>query len=100
MTGLFYNEYPPATSCLRSMTFGKLAGTDMAKHLARCVRIGKPACKPVEKRRADSRMSMEQNVVVGEGKHCLGEHADVCNVRLNAQRPTCSVQESATARAR
>lgn len=31
MTGLFYNEYPPATSCLRSMTFGRLAGESIAK---------------------------------------------------------------------
>lgn len=30
MTGLFYNEYPPATSCLRSMTFGRLAGAEIA----------------------------------------------------------------------
>ncbi len=34
MTGLFYNEYPPATSCLRSMTFGRLAGTEIAQKLA------------------------------------------------------------------
>lgn len=33
MTGLFYNEYPPATSCLRSMTFGRLAGTEIAQKL-------------------------------------------------------------------
>ncbi|KAK3709506.1 hypothetical protein LTR37_010879 [Vermiconidia calcicola] len=31
MTGLFYNEYPPATSCLRSMTFGRLAGAEIAQ---------------------------------------------------------------------
>ena len=34
MTGLFYNEYPPATSCLRSMTFGRLAGTEIAQKMA------------------------------------------------------------------
>ncbi|KAF5521767.1 3-ketosteroid 1-dehydrogenase helE [Colletotrichum aenigma] len=33
MTGLFYNEYPPATSCLRSMTFGRLAGTEIAQKI-------------------------------------------------------------------
>ncbi|KAK3051935.1 hypothetical protein LTR09_006889 [Extremus antarcticus] len=33
MTGLFYNEYPPATSCLRSMTFGRLAGAEIAQKL-------------------------------------------------------------------
>ncbi|KAI0197553.1 succinate dehydrogenase/fumarate reductase flavoprotein subunit [Astrocystis sublimbata] len=33
LTGLFYNEYPPATSCLRSMTFGRLAGTAIAGKL-------------------------------------------------------------------
>lgn len=33
MTGLFYNEYPPATSCLRSMTFGRIAGTEIAEKL-------------------------------------------------------------------
>ncbi|KAF2217339.1 hypothetical protein CERZMDRAFT_93392 [Cercospora zeae-maydis SCOH1-5] len=33
MTGLFYNEYPPATSCLRSMTWGRLEGEAIAKNL-------------------------------------------------------------------
>ncbi|KAF2234237.1 succinate dehydrogenase/fumarate reductase flavo protein subunit [Viridothelium virens] len=33
MTGLFYNEYPPATSVLRSLTFGRLAGTQIAQKL-------------------------------------------------------------------
>ncbi|KAL3290752.1 succinate dehydrogenase fumarate flavoprotein subunit [Colletotrichum asianum] len=33
MTGLFCNEYPPATSCLRSMTFGRLAGAEIAQKL-------------------------------------------------------------------
>ena len=35
MTGLFYNEYPPATSCLRSMTFGRLAGAEIAQNLGK-----------------------------------------------------------------
>lgn len=39
MTGLFYNEYPPATSCLRSMTFGRIAGVEIANKLDR--RAGK-----------------------------------------------------------
>lgn len=33
MTGLFVNEYPPATSVLRSLTFGRLAGIEIAKNL-------------------------------------------------------------------
>ncbi|KAH7070992.1 tricarballylate dehydrogenase [Paraphoma chrysanthemicola] len=33
LTGLFYNEYPPATSVLRSLTFGRLAGTRIAENL-------------------------------------------------------------------
>lgn len=33
MTGLYYNEYPPATSVLRSLTFGRLAGTRIAEEL-------------------------------------------------------------------
>ncbi|KAG4438700.1 hypothetical protein IFR05_005827 [Cadophora sp. M221] len=33
LTGLFYNEYPPATSCLRSMSFGMDAGLAIAKGL-------------------------------------------------------------------
>jgi tricarballylate dehydrogenase len=33
LTGLFYNEYPPATSCLRSMSFGREAGMAIAKKL-------------------------------------------------------------------
>lgn len=35
MTGLFYNEYPPATSVLRSLTFGRLAGTKIAQELGK-----------------------------------------------------------------
>ncbi|KAI9899829.1 hypothetical protein N3K66_004091 [Trichothecium roseum] len=33
LTGLFYNEYPPATSVLRSLTFGRLAGETIANKL-------------------------------------------------------------------
>jgi len=33
LTGLFYHEYPPATSVLRSLTFGRIAGTSIAKQL-------------------------------------------------------------------
>ncbi|KAK2615858.1 hypothetical protein N8I77_002583 [Diaporthe amygdali] len=33
LSGLFYNEYPPATSVLRSLTFGRLAGTAAAREL-------------------------------------------------------------------
>ena len=35
LTGLFYNEYPPATSCLRSMTFGRLAGQEIGAALGK-----------------------------------------------------------------
>ena len=34
MTGLYYHEYPPATSVLRSLTFGRIAGTNVAKALS------------------------------------------------------------------
>lgn len=33
LSGLFYNEYPPATSVLRSLTFGRLAGMAAANEL-------------------------------------------------------------------
>lgn len=33
LSGLFYNEYPPATSVLRSLTFGRIAGRDAAQAL-------------------------------------------------------------------
>lgn len=33
LTGLFCNEYPPATSVLPSLTFGRLAGTSTAENL-------------------------------------------------------------------
>ncbi len=35
MTGLYYHEYPPATSVLRSLTFGRIAGTNVAKALSK-----------------------------------------------------------------
>jgi succinate dehydrogenase/fumarate reductase flavoprotein subunit len=31
LTGPFYHEYPPATSVLRSLTFGRIAGTAIAR---------------------------------------------------------------------
>jgi len=31
LTGLFYHEYPPATSVLRSLTFGRIAGAHAAR---------------------------------------------------------------------
>lgn len=34
ITGLFYHEYPPATSVLRSNTFGRVIGTCLAKQLS------------------------------------------------------------------
>jgi hypothetical protein len=34
MTGVFHHEYPPATSVLRSLTFGRIAGTNIARELA------------------------------------------------------------------
>ena len=37
MTGVFYHEYPPATSVLRSLTFGRVAGTNIAKQVAATV---------------------------------------------------------------
>lgn len=33
LTGIYYHEYPPATSCLRSMAFGRDAGMAIAKKL-------------------------------------------------------------------
>ncbi|PRX50123.1 tricarballylate dehydrogenase [Prauserella shujinwangii] len=34
ITGLFYHEYPPATSVLRSLTFGRIAGSHAAAQLS------------------------------------------------------------------
>jgi tricarballylate dehydrogenase len=34
VTGLFYHEYPPATSVLRSLTFGRIAGAHAAAQTA------------------------------------------------------------------
>jgi tricarballylate dehydrogenase len=34
VTGLFYHEYPPATSVLRSLTFGRIAGAHAVERLA------------------------------------------------------------------
>jgi len=39
LTGLFYHEYPPATSCLRSMAFGREAGLAIAKKLGKKLSI-------------------------------------------------------------
>lgn len=33
ITGLFYHEYPPATSSIRSMTFGRVAGANAVSYL-------------------------------------------------------------------
>lgn len=70
MTGLFYNEYPPATSCLRSMTFGRLAGAEIAQNLGRSQGevAGKTIKQEVESRRSDSVMLMDKDLLVGEGR--------------------------------
>jgi succinate dehydrogenase/fumarate reductase flavoprotein subunit len=39
LTGLFYHEYPAATSCLRSMAFGREAGMAIAKKLGKTLPI-------------------------------------------------------------
>lgn len=67
MTGLFYNEYPPATSCLRSMTFGRLAGLEIAQNLGGKQGQANGPAIPSEKR-VDSSMEMDRPVLVGEGK--------------------------------
>ncbi len=40
MTGLYYHEYPPATSVLRSLTFGHITGTNVAKALSTTAATG------------------------------------------------------------
>jgi succinate dehydrogenase/fumarate reductase flavoprotein subunit len=68
MTGLFYNEYPPATSCLRSMTFGRLAGTEIAQNLGgKQGQASQHKAVPSEKR-ADSMMDTKRPVLIGEQK--------------------------------
>jgi tricarballylate dehydrogenase len=39
LTGLFYHEYSPATSCLRYMAFGREAAMAIAKKLGRTLPI-------------------------------------------------------------
>lgn len=70
MTGLFYNEYPPATSCLRSMTFGRLAGAEIASNLGmpQGQVEGKSIKEGVESRRSDSFMLMDRDLLSGEGR--------------------------------
>lgn len=66
MTGLFYNEYPPATSCLRSMTFGRLAGTEIAQGLGKPrAHVGRSAVKDAG---IDSIMRMDEKILSGEGQ--------------------------------
>lgn len=67
MTGLFYNEYPPATSCLRSMAFGRIAGLEIAQNLGGKHGQANGPAIPSEKR-ADSgaEMDMGQKVLDGE----------------------------------
>jgi len=74
MTGLFYNEYPPATSCLRSMTFGRLAGLEIAQNLGK-VR-GQVGEKTVEQeirshKAKDSVITMDQDVLSQEGTNAI-----------------------------
>jgi len=74
MTGLFYNEYPPATSCLRSMAFGRLAGAEIAQNLGRPQGEvdGQSIQQEVESKRSDSVMLMEKDLLIGEGRELGG----------------------------
>ncbi|KAH9834323.1 Succinate dehydrogenase/fumarate reductase flavoprotein subunit [Teratosphaeria destructans] len=65
MTGLFYNEYPPATSCLRSMTFGRLAGTEIAQNLG--VKQNQAPGLSIPSERQDAALRMDQQVLTGDG---------------------------------
>jgi hypothetical protein len=70
MTGLFYNEYPPATYCLRSMTFGRLAGAEITQNLGKPQGEigGQSIQQEVESKRSDSVMLMEKDLLIDEGK--------------------------------
>lgn len=46
ITGLFYHEYPPATSSIRSMTFGRVAGANAVKYLNAAESTGSAATDP------------------------------------------------------
>ncbi|TKA82398.1 hypothetical protein B0A55_01429 [Friedmanniomyces simplex] len=67
MTGLFYNEYPPATSCLRSMAFGRLAGLQIAQNLGKPQGTASGKAIPSE-RRVDENMDMDQAALPAEVK--------------------------------
>ncbi|KAK3626401.1 hypothetical protein LTR56_019276 [Elasticomyces elasticus] len=67
MTGLFYNEYPPATSCLRSMTFGRLAGLEIAGNLGKPQGTASGPAIPSE-RRIDKNMRMDDAALPAEVK--------------------------------
>jgi len=72
MTGLFYNEYPPATSCLRSMTFGRLAGLEIARNLGReQSQIGGQTVKQEVSHRPKDSVTMDQDVLSQEGKNAI-----------------------------
>lgn len=66
MTGLFYNEYPPATSCLRSMTFGRLAGAEIARNLGE--KQGKASAAAVPAVSGPEARGMDEDVLRGEGE--------------------------------
>ncbi|OQO09393.1 hypothetical protein B0A48_04791 [Cryoendolithus antarcticus] len=74
LTGLFYNEYPPATSCLRSMTFGRLAGTEIAKSLGKGVsEIGGKSIKDEVSSRQSQAIMMDRDILIGEGRSLKAE---------------------------
>lgn len=67
MTGLFYNEYPPATSCLRSMTFGRLAGLEIAQNLGKEKnQVGGQTVKQEMSHRPKDSVTMDQDVLSQE----------------------------------
>lgn len=65
--GSFYNEYPPATSCLRSMAFGRIAGLEIAQNLGKQQgTASRNGVVPVQ--HEPDALSMKQDVLVGEAK--------------------------------
>ena len=62
ITGLFYHEYPPATSSIRSMTFGRVAGANAVAYLNEAESSATAVTAPTATRAAEAADKAESGI--------------------------------------
>ncbi|WP_353713625.1 FAD-binding protein [Arthrobacter sp. K5] len=74
ITGLFYHEYPPASSSIRSMTFGRIAGANAVTYLKGAETSPRAASAPPASQAAQAAQAANSDTT-GHSPHVASEAA-------------------------